>query len=202
MAFTNDERKEFAMAVTLVAESFRQTLSGAQIGAYEIGLDDLPIADVKRACVTAIRQCRFMPAVAELRELAGVQVPRLDGGKSAALAAWSQLQRARSEHYLASAVEFEDLAITATVRALGGWERLLGLPDEQFEVWLKKEFLELYPVMVASPNYRLTVPLIGYGSDLPVRIGRGGVATVKALPAPARSPEVAGLLEQIGKEGE
>ena len=193
-------KTEITKAVSAVAVAVGREVDVPLLQVYTIGLSDLPAADLERATAAAIRQCKFMPSPAELRELAGVHVPRLDGGKSAALAAWSQLQHARSVHYLASAVEFEDLAITATVRSLGGWERLLGLPDEQFEVWLKKEFLELYPVMAALPHLErrpLAGALKGIGNSGAVFFNRNGIVTetVKALPAPARSPDVAGLLD-------
>ena len=120
-----------------------------------MGLQDLPMDVVERALAAAIRSCRFMPAVLEIRELAGVP-----SDQDAALIAWMTFERAVEQVGGYASVDFEDKAINATVRSLGGWERLCGLPPEEFDKWLRKDFL------VAYTSVRRTGVMEGMGAAL------------------------------------
>ena len=86
-----------------------------------------------------------MPSPAELRELAGDL-----GARDAAILAWDAFERAVVSHGGYSTVLFEDPAINATVRQLGGWERCCEMPTEQFDTWLRKDFERIYAVMAKT----------------------------------------------------
>lgn len=59
----------FQQMVTVLAEAFRQSISPITIAAYEAALSDIPRPRLQAAAKLALRECKFMPSVSELREL-------------------------------------------------------------------------------------------------------------------------------------
>jgi len=148
--------KTIVTMVGVLAEAFRQTPSEATYLAYEIGLDDVDDAAVKRAVHAAIKQCKFMPTVKELRELAtGVK----DADRS--ILAWDAVLSAPLNPY--RHVDFDDGIINATIRNLGGWPTFIErFTDAESEKWLRKEFCETYSrLLSAGVNGDVCRPLAG-----------------------------------------
>lgn len=141
---TKDETR-FRAAITALAEAYRQTITPATLHAYLLGLDDLSIDAIEGAVRKALRTCRFMPAPIELRELSG----EVAGGNRAVMA-WDCFSRAVVEHGGYKSVVFDDPVLNATVRNLGGWQRCCELPAEEFDKWLRKDFLGAYQSLAAA----------------------------------------------------
>lgn len=160
--FNDSDRKKISASLTALAEAFRQKTSAAMLLGYEIGLGGLSVQQIEAACFQALRRSRFMPTVSELREFSGVQ----DSGESLdhrALMAWSTFEGAviAQGHY--HSVWFDDPAIAATIRNLGGWERCCLLPTEEFDKWLRKDFLETYKHFArAGVSEEAGAPLVGW----------------------------------------
>jgi len=70
---TPADRPRFALLIAALVLPFRQDITEMLIEGYWLGLDDLPLADVERAVKRAARESKWMPSVAELRELAGAK---------------------------------------------------------------------------------------------------------------------------------
>lgn len=130
-----------AVAITALAESFRQTITEPLLLGYQLGLAGIPVDDVERACALALQRCRFLPVPAELREIA---VTGGTGYASVAAHAFVTLQRAVARLGEDRSVCFEDGAIHATVRRLGGWRRACLLDAGEFDKWYKRDFIEAY----------------------------------------------------------
>jgi hypothetical protein len=64
---TDNER--FAMAITALAESYRQKITPGLLHGYRMGLSGLSIDDIERGCALSLQRCKFMPVPAELREM-------------------------------------------------------------------------------------------------------------------------------------
>ena len=62
------DRKEFAGLVAMLAMNFRQEVGETLFEVMWLGLSDLTIAQFRTAAQKAVRKCKFMPTVAELRE--------------------------------------------------------------------------------------------------------------------------------------
>lgn len=62
-----DKPKLIAL-LTILGEAFRQSVSEVTLQAYWMGLADLPADLLGKAVQRAIRQCKFFPSVAELRQ--------------------------------------------------------------------------------------------------------------------------------------
>ena len=142
---TPEWKQRHALAIGAMAEAYRQTITKATIKAYELGLDDLPIEEIEQAVRRALRECKFMPSVSELRELAGVLSPA-----DRAIKAWDIFTRAISVHGCYASVNFDDPVINATVRNLGGWVPVLTEMEEQGSTWVRKSFERVYKSLATT----------------------------------------------------
>jgi hypothetical protein len=136
---TDNER--FAMAITALAESYRQKITPGLLHGYRMGLSGLSIADIERGCALSLQRCKFMPVPAELREMAGTGG---DSYESMAEKAFHTLSGAVSRLGGDRSVNFHDGAINAAVRLLGGWQKCCDQPREEFEKWYRKDFIKTY----------------------------------------------------------
>lgn len=209
----NDDVR-FVELMTILAASFRQEVGQATLEGYSIGLGDTPIDAIELAVKRAIRECKFFPSVAELRELAGEMRPEVRAVK-----AWDAFCKGAERYGYYTSVDFDDKAINATVRNLGGWMPLLDRIEKEGDVWVRKEFERVYAAMMsAGVSASEAFPLLGFheqsnringyldfiGEPKKVLTGlpphRQGVL---AEPIPTRKPEVlpsaAKLLEGIGR---
>lgn len=131
-------RERFFCCIGAVLCAFDREATDATLQGYWWGLDDLSIEDVERSCRRALGECRRMPVPAELRELAGIARP-----EDAAQIAWQAVERATSLGSYRT-VDFEDRLINATIRSLGGWPAILERSPEEFDKWVRKDFLATY----------------------------------------------------------
>lgn len=154
------DKKKLAELITLLAEAFRQAVTPATLLAYHIGLKDLPIATLEPAIEKAIRECKFMPSVAELRALAG----EMSVAQRASLAFEAVALATKTIGYCKS-VNFDDPLTNAAIRNLGGWERLCQVDDrEEFEKWIRKDFERVYTLLSQQDHVarERCLPLLGY----------------------------------------
>lgn len=136
----------FRNAIAGMALTFRQTTPEALYDGYWMGLEDLSVEAVERAVTRAIRRCKFMPTVVELRQLSGEMTI-----EARAVKAWDAFNRAVSSHGYYHDVDFDDRVINATVRNLGGWEAVCSIEGaKEWDVWLRKRFIETYQVLADS----------------------------------------------------
>lgn len=206
---THSDRKRLALCVGALGEAYRQPVTEATIRAYEMGLDDVPIATLEHAAKRALRERKFMPTVAELRELAGEQTPA-----DRAVIAWTAALNAHAVHGYYGSVCFDDPAVNATIRAMGGWERFDERLEAEGRTWLGKEFDRIYQAYCRRGVTRSEgAALGGYHNRMnhgrfdahvpqPVEIR----TTLKPTPLLTHEPtgqaelpvEVAGYLENVG----
>jgi hypothetical protein len=138
------DRERLVRIVAVLCETFGRTPSEATFFGYELGLADLPVDKVEAAALQAIRTCRFMPTVNELRQLAGELTP-----DARALVAWDESAAAARRLGSWPSVRFGDPATAAVVRSLGGWPGFVGAVLANDE-WTRKDFLKQYATRVAS----------------------------------------------------
>lgn len=158
----HDDLTRFRNAIAGMALTFRQETPEALFDGYWMGLSDLPIEAIERGVERAIRTCRFMPSVVELRELAG----ELSIAHRAPLA-WAKAREAILHHGYTRSVNFDDPVINATIRAFGGWEAFEDLiyrtPESQCEGVLRKRFTDTYQALCARGITAAdAAPLPGY----------------------------------------
>lgn len=204
---TDSDRPAFSETIGALAVAFRQEATTPLLRAYWLGLSDLALADVREAATRALRSLKFMPTVAELRDLAG------DLNKSdRAEHAWSVFERAVVTYGRYKSVSFDDPIINATVRAHGGWVRCCDLPAEEFDKWLRREWIKTYAAFCNHPpsdeamqplagSHARTNGVLGFDhpSNKPIQI----VSDVRPLIAPPEQRErlaASGLAKQIADQ--
>jgi hypothetical protein len=154
----NKDRVEFTEVIRAMAAAFNKDASKAFLTGYWMGLSDLSLSALKVAATAALNGSKFMPSPAELRELAGEV--RIEDRAQLAFAA---LENAMRRHGYYSSVDFEDKAINATVRALGGWEKVCDIPDDEFFNFFPKKFKEMYSAYARrGVSQEAGAPCIGY----------------------------------------
>ena len=206
---TENDRPGFVLGINALAATFRQEVTEAMLTGYEMGLGDLPLSAIKQAIVRAMRTKTFMPAVAELRELAGELT--ID---QRVVKAWGAFEKAVIAHGGYTSVDFDDQTINATVRNLGGWERLCEMPASEFDKWLRKDFERVYRGLVNTQlSAEEAAPLIGihergnrFNGHLDavkpaLRIATGLPPRRVALPQAPSDGGHRRLLENIGNHG-
>ena len=139
-------QEEITECVTILAEAFRQRVSEITFRTYEIGLSDLDINVIKRAVVVkAIRDCKFMPSVHELRELCGATNSSI-AAKDRPLAAWQAVREAIRKVGAYESPCFDDPVIHAVIQQLGGWPVVCETLTSEMK-WLEKDFCKTYSAL-------------------------------------------------------
>lgn len=148
--------------LTLVAEAFGESLTEERIDIYARSLADIPQRSLKDAFGRAIRELKWFPKIAELRELAGVIA--VDEEKVEADAAWKYV----NEYLRKWGVDLWPIysggqKITApplkprleyAVRRIGGLWRLNQMTDESYP-FMYRDFCEAYKL---APLAELSAP--------------------------------------------
>jgi hypothetical protein len=195
-----------AHAVGILASMFRVEADEAMVEGYAIGLHGIDPQRIKAATAAVLQQNRqFMPTAGELRELA---MSDGKGFEAITTQAWQCLNHGIDRVGYTGSPNFADGLINATVRHLGGWERVCGLTLEEFEKWFKKDFQQTYLSFARNGcSAEMCRPLVGaveresaryhglpnprsgkiYQLPAPVEVGADYVPVVKSLPAPVRA---------------
>lgn len=141
-----------------LSANFSREADHATYEAFKLGLADVPIEAIERAVSRAFKTCKFMPSIAELRELAGEMRP-----EHRAVRAWQAVMDANRRHGYYESVDFDDKVINATIRTLGGWMRFAERYEAEEEKWFRKEFEQTYvALMQAGVGAEQARPLIGF----------------------------------------
>ncbi len=152
------KKDKFAGLIEAVATTFGKQIDKAMLLGYWMGLNDLSEEQLERACMRAIRTCKFMPKPAELRELTGAL-----SASAQAVLAFHDVEKALGSCGYYRSPNFEDKVINATIRNLGGWMRICDLSPEEFDKWFRKDFERIYAIYVdRGVGDEAGQPLIGF----------------------------------------
>lgn len=153
-----------ARMVAIMGETWNRKISGSTIDAYVFGLSDLEDEKVKGAVMRAIRESKFMPSPAELRELAGVS-----SHEDAGLQAWTKVVDAIGRYGSYRHIDFGPFA-NAAIRSMGGWPELCAKTGEELDVWARKAFISAYASFARSGvTGEICQPVAGLASGGAVR---------------------------------
>lgn len=135
-AFTRGMRK--------LGVNFGKELNELLNDTYYEALSDLSDAEFERAVLDANRSCRHFPRPAELREQVGrsLDVDVLQALQTAKMACGT-VGRMNS-------VRFEDPAIAATIRIMGGWVAFCKITNDEWEKFRAREFKQNYQAFSKS----------------------------------------------------
>lgn len=138
--------RKFIELIQALASAFRQEIDEPMLLAYWIALDDVPTSDIERAVRVAIRESKFMPPAAELRQAATGAIP----SDHLARLAWEDVRRAMMVAGYYRSVDFEDKTINATIRNMGGWVRLCEIEDDRAMAFERQRFEKTYVAFLRS----------------------------------------------------
>jgi hypothetical protein len=176
-------------AVTMLAEAFGRTVTVVTFRAYIAGLEGLTVEQIEQGVNRALKTCKFMPAPSELRELAGDLK-----GQDRAVKAWMALELAIVRQGAYRTVDFDDPVINATVRSLGGWERVCTTDAKEFDTFTRQKFIAAYTSLYAAGvGEEEAAPLQGIFDRENARLGyppQEPQKIVTGLPVPQRSPRI------------
>lgn len=133
------DRPRFAQAIAGLCVAFNRPADELLFRTYESALSDLSIEAIEAAALQILRTGREMPVPGAIRDAAA-------GGKPSDLAeiAWESLLNAIRRHGAYSSVMFDDPALAAAIRGLGGWQRICDLSSEELHSYARHAFLQAY----------------------------------------------------------
>lgn len=131
--------------------------------AYDFGLSDIPIELIESGVKKALKQCKFRPTPAEMREFCGIMT-----ASQRAIVAFESVKKAVASHGGYAAVVWDDPVITATIRSLGGWSHCCDQTEDDFKKWYRRDFLKTYETLCHSGvSAEMAEPLQGIRLDTP-----------------------------------
>lgn len=183
--------ESLAGCMALLGESFRRKdITPTTIRAYAIGLAGLSAEQLQAATYAAMRTCKFFPAPAELRELAGEARP-----EDAAERAWGQFSGAIARHSVYQSLDFQDRVINAVVRSFGGLEVVMEYTDEEWQ-FFRARFLKAYAASRRTGvGDEESAPLLGYYD----RINQCDINPI-CIAAPTSVPRIAEPVRRLAAQ--
>lgn len=108
--------------------------------------------EIKKATIECVRKCKFFPKIAEIIEM-------IEGSpeEEAELAYLYFKEKLEKEGSYISVQSPRYPAVASVVEALGGWDRV-GETNIENEVWLKRDFIKMYPIMKKRGNHPKQLP--------------------------------------------
>jgi len=120
--------------------------------AYWAALNDVSIDDLENAAYSHIALEKWFPKPCELRHVDATAV---------SFRAWDTAITAAERVGAYKTVDFEDQAINATIRFMGGWRRFCEMKADE-EHWRRQEFLQTYREFKSHGiGEHQSLPLIG-----------------------------------------
>ncbi len=144
-SFEND--KKFLFCLAALGEAFGQEVSDMKIKVYAKALEDMPLADIERACMELIRSrtTATFPKVAEIREAATGKV------EDKAQIAANKLEKALDLYNGFRSVVFDDPVMHMAIEEMGGWIAINKLVDNGEWKFRRGEFAKTYAACLRNP---------------------------------------------------
>ena len=152
-----NRNERITAVVRMLAATFNRQATEAFYAGYLVGLDGVPEADIESAAAKALATSKFMPSPAELRELCNAHEYTDD---EKAVLAFGAVERAVSVVGSYGSPDFDDPRINAAIRLCGGWVRICGLAESEFDKWFRADFVKAYKA-ARDPGHEQAAPLIG-----------------------------------------
>ena len=146
-------KTEFAKYMLMMSELFNKELSKPIKEIYWKALEPYSDADCIAVFNKAILSCTFFPKPAELIELIKPKQAMSDQAELA----WIDVESAVKSHGPYASVKFDNPVIHGVIDALGGWVKFQDVTMNNW-VWVKKEFVKLYPILAGRGGYPDTLP--------------------------------------------
>jgi hypothetical protein len=139
---TEDDTEAFVNELTIMLETYGRRSTPAQQVGYVRAMRGVPLRAAANAIQAALESPReHPPSPGQLRELALCG----PGGYTArAEYAWTEFVEAVETIGADKSISFDDGLTNATVRTLGGWVECCEKTGDEFDKWLRRDFLATY----------------------------------------------------------
>ena len=131
----SDKKRTICQVVTLLAVAHQVEVTTVLLEAYYLALKDLPDDQISQRGEWLLKTSAYFPKPAEFRDSSSAE--------DDAPEAYRILNDAIARHGYMRHVDFEDKAINAAVRSLGGWQAACDVTDEQ-EPFYRARFIKAY----------------------------------------------------------
>ena len=128
------QKLRFAAVIEQLGVIYGKEIDEVLLRAYWAALRDVSIDDLENAAYSHIALEKWFPKPCELRHVDATAV---------SYRAWDTAITAAERVGAYKSVDFEDGAINATIRFMGGWRQFCGMKPED-EHWRRQEFLQAY----------------------------------------------------------
>jgi hypothetical protein len=182
--------RTFAATMVALFALYDREATDELMDLYRDALDGLTPEQLQQGVSRAIRELKWLPKPAEIRELAGISGPRVLARQIAD--AWEAVCKAMRQHDYTTSVDFGPL-VNAVLRNMGGWSGDTGACHwtiAEIETWKRKEFERLYEAFAAGDQSALRgEPLAGAFAGPVVRVAIAGVVPpARRLESVERAP--------------
>jgi hypothetical protein len=188
----NQHRKAFASLMTGIGELYGRSISPELISIYWDGLRDFDFEDVKAAINLHVRNPdtgQFMPKIADV-------VKFIEGNSATkAMRAWQVVLDTVRLVGTYQSVVFDDYLIHATVNAMGGWQSIGLIGDDELR-FKANEFERRYQSFCLKPPAHYPRKLTGYFEQENAKTG-----FPSGQPVMIGNPERARLVYEGGGNG-
>lgn len=163
------------IAILQTVPSFKKEISPETIEGYWIALEDMPDPDYEKAIKRCLRECKFLPTPADIRE--GF-MPKYDPDEPAIIA-WSKVvyaRKAKNEGGRHNGVlAFDDLNIHRAIPLVDTWENIRDCDDEKLP-FIEKKFIKCYNITARNPENHPCPRTVGVDGNYPLFIGNKEIA--------------------------
>lgn len=136
----SDDEREFRDLIAGLFSVFAKDFDEVLFGAWWTALEDLPLERVAHGIKRALRECKWMPAAAEIRSLAGCLTM-----EERATLAFQSAKEAVKRVGPYSSVTFDDPVVNATIRLVGGWTDFCDASESgELDRYVRPRFLKAY----------------------------------------------------------
>ena len=143
------DKKTFSEMMKLLQASFREKINEDTNKAYWDILKEYSDNDIKRVTVKCIKELKFFPKIAEMREL-------IEGNlEDEAKLAWLYLLEVveKEGYYMSPSFPKYPAIVGVVERFFGGWMKLIEEMTDENLKWIKNDFLKFYPVIKKEGHY-------------------------------------------------
>jgi len=131
---TNRDRGRFGELMALLGEVFNEPVSAARVAGYWVALDDFHLPALEGGVLTVLRECRFFPRPAEIRQAARRVDCLVCARDRAARRTWEALGDAAHHALLPPAPPRP----AYVVQDLDWWRRYWAAEDERTGRWRRR----------------------------------------------------------------
>lgn len=176
-SYGNDITDWVLKEIAALGEAFGEALTAERQAIYAEALADIPVDRLRRAIRTAVRELKWFPKIAEIRELAGTSSEVSSDGRPGVEEAWAVCPKS------------EEMSAVWTDEMAAAFEVARKLLNEENEIAARMAFKEKYASLLLTARAEST-PVrwrVSLGWDKPDRVRALSDAVRKKQVSPAQA---------------